>query len=185
MAGAEGLQKRVLLLTGAPGVGKTTVLTKTVEALKAEGVSVGGMVSEEVKQRGVRVGFQIFDLASGKKGWLAHVHGLGPSVGKYRVKLVDLEGVGVKAIQEATAQCQVIAVDEIGPMELFSKPFKQAVTQALDSGKPMLAVVHAKAQDPLITEAKQRGDAEIFVVKASNRDSLPQQLTKELAALSK
>ena len=42
---------RVMILTGAPGVGKTTVLTKTVDALKAKGVSVGGMISREVRRR--------------------------------------------------------------------------------------------------------------------------------------
>jgi nucleoside-triphosphatase len=179
------LGKRILLLTGAPGVGKTTVLVKVVEALKAEGISVGGMVSQEVKTRGVRVGFQIVDLLSGKSGWLAHVHGIGPSVGKYHVKLVELEGIGVKAIQQATEQCQVVAVDEVGPMELFSKPFKQAVKQALDSSKPVLAVVHAKAHDPLIAEAKQRSDSQLFVVTLSNRDALPQQLTKQLLELNR
>lgn len=48
---------RVLLLTGAPGVGKTTVLTKTVDALKANGISVGGMICREVREEGGRVGF--------------------------------------------------------------------------------------------------------------------------------
>ena len=62
---------RVLLLTGAPGVGKTTVLTKTVDALKAKGINVGGMISREVREGGVRVGFEILDLSSGKRGWLA------------------------------------------------------------------------------------------------------------------
>jgi len=49
----------------------------------------------------------------------------------------------------------------------------------------LLAVVHAKARDPLITAAKQREDGELFVVTAANRDSLPQQLTNQLSALSK
>ena len=48
--GANRLQKRVLLLTGVPGVGKTTVLIKAVDALKAKGISVGGMISREVEK---------------------------------------------------------------------------------------------------------------------------------------
>jgi nucleoside-triphosphatase THEP1 len=64
---------RILILTGAPGVGKTTMLTKTVDALKMKGVRVGGMVTREVRKDNVRVGFEILDLTSDKHGWLANV----------------------------------------------------------------------------------------------------------------
>ena len=93
---------RVLILTGAPGVGKTTVLTKTVDALKAKGVSVGGMISREVRESNVRVGFEILDLTNGKHGWLAHVNcQSGPQVGKYHVNLQDLDNIGTAAITQA------------------------------------------------------------------------------------
>jgi len=165
-------------LTGAPGVGKTTVLTKTVDALKAKGVSVGGMISREVRESNVRVGFEILDLTNGKHGWLAHVNGQsGPQVGKYHVNLQDLDNIGTAAITQALEKCSAIVVDEIGPMELYSQKFKQAVAQTLESKKLMLAVVHRKAKDPLVTQVKRRVDAEIFNVTFSNRENLPEQLT--------
>ena len=167
------MQKRVLLLTGNPGVGKTTVLIKIVDSLKAEGISVGGMISREAREGNARVGFEIIDLTNNKHGWLAHVtQRTGPQVGKYHVNLEDLENIGATAISEAAEKCDVIAIDEIGPMELFSQKFKQAVKQALESKKLVLAVVHAKARDQLINEVKQREDAEIFTVTLANRDSL-------------
>jgi nucleoside-triphosphatase len=173
------LQKRVLLLTGAPSVGKTTVLIKTVNALKAKGISVGGMISREVREGNVRIGFEIIDLTNSKHGWLAHVNQrTGPQVGKYHVNMEDLEKIGATAIAEAVEKCDAVAVDEIGPMELFSQKFKQAVKQALESKKLVLAVVHAKAREPLINEAKQRDDAETFTVTLANRDKLTEELTK-------
>jgi nucleoside-triphosphatase len=179
------LQKRVLILTGAPGTGKTTVLSKTVDALKARGVSVGGMISREARTGDARVGFEVIDLASGRHGWLAHVNQKpGPLVGKYRVNLADLEGIGVKAIAEATQKYDVVAIDEIGPMELFSAKFKQAVHQALEGSKVVLAVVHAKAHDPLILEAKRRDDAEIFTVTLAGRDGLPDLLVEKILSSS-
>ncbi len=175
------LKKRVLLLTGVPGVGKTTVLIKTVEALKTRGVSVGGMISREAREGGERVGFEILDLTNGKRGWLAHVNQkIGPQVGKYHVNLCDLESIGSEAILEASEKCALVAIDEIGPMELYSPKFKQTVKQAFVSGKLVLAVVHAKAKDPLIAEAKQREDAEIIQVTKENRDALPETLRKLL-----
>jgi nucleoside-triphosphatase len=174
------LQKRVLLLTGAAGVGKTTVLIRTVDALKAKGISVGGMVSREVREGNVRIGFEIIDLSSGKHGWLAHVNqNGGPQVGKYHVNLQDLDNVGVTAIVDAIRKNSIVTIDEIGPMELFSPRFKQVVAQALESKKPVLAVVHAKARDPLITEARQRNDAEVFTVTLANRDSLLEDIKKK------
>ena len=173
------MQKRVLLLTGNPGVGKTTVLIKTVDALRAKGYSVGGMISREAREDSVRIGFQIIDLTNSKHGWLAHVNQkTGPQVGKYHVNLEDLNAISAEAIVKAVEKSDVIAIDEIGPMELFSQKFKQAVKQALESQKLILAIVHFKAKDPLITQAKQRQDAEIFTVTLANRDNLPEELKK-------
>jgi nucleoside-triphosphatase len=171
---------RILILTGAPGVGKTTVLAKTVDALKAKGFSIGGMISREVREGNVRVGFEILDLTNNKSGWLAHVNGLGPQVGKYHVNLDDLDNIGTSAITQALEKNSAIAIDEIGPMELYSQKFKQTVTQALESKKLVLIVVHGKAKDRLVTQVKRRVDAEIFNVTFSNREKLPDLLTRKV-----
>ena len=162
-------------------MGKTVVLTKAMEALKAKGFSVGGMISKEVREGNTRVGFEIIDLTNDKQGCLANINQKsGPRIGTYRVNLADLENIGAKAITQAIEKCNVVAIDEIGPMELCSQKFKIAGKQALESEKPVLAIVHAKAHDPLITEAKQREDAELFTVTLGNRESLPQQLSKKI-----
>jgi len=167
------LKKRVLLLTGSPGVGKTTVLLRVVESLKGKGYSVGGMISREVRSDGVRVGFEVLDLSSDRRGWLAHVNQpSGPQVGKYRVNLEDLNSIGAEAIMEAVDKCDVIAIDEVGPMELFSEKFKEAVKRAVQCGKVVVGVVHWKARDRLIEEVKAREDTEIITVTHENRDKL-------------
>jgi nucleoside-triphosphatase len=118
----------VLLITGAPGTGKTTVLTKTVNLLRERGFSVGGMLSREIREGGVRVGFEIIDLETQKRGWLANIkQSNGPQVGKYRVNIDDLEAVGVQAMIHAAAASDIIAIDEIGPMELSSEKFKEVM----------------------------------------------------------
>jgi nucleoside-triphosphatase len=167
------LRKRILLLTGSPGVGKTSVLLRTVESLRAKGYTVGGMLSREARIGGVRVGFEILDLRIGRKGWLAQVtQKQGPQVGKYRVNLADLEGVGVEAIMNAVANSDVIAIDEVGPMELYSHKFKEATVKAAESSKLVLGVVHWKAADSLITEIRGRDDVEVHLVTMENREDL-------------
>ena len=176
----------MLILTGSPGVGKTTVLARTVSDLRARGVSVGGMFSREVREGGVRVGFEIVDVASGRRGWLAHANQKGgPQVGKYHVNLNDLDSVGVQAINTAVERSDVVVIDEIGPMELFSAKFKEAARKTLKSGKLVIAVVHWKAQDQLVTEAKSRSDAEIFTVATENRETLHEALVEKAIAFLK
>ena len=167
------MEKRVLVLTGSSGVGKSTVLARTVSVLRGRAVSVGGMFSREVREGTVRVGFEIVDVASAKVGWLAHVNQQGgPQVGKYHVNLGDLESIGVQAIKTAVERSDVVVIDEIGPMELFSQKFKEAAQKALESCKLVIAVVHQKAQDKLVAEAKSRADAEVFSVTTQNRETL-------------
>jgi nucleoside-triphosphatase len=170
----------VLLLTGNPGVGKTTVLMKTVNALKESGYKVGGIISREVREGGTRVGFEILDLNSSKRGWLAHINQKsGPRVGKYRVNIEDLNAIVARAILDAVENCDVIAIDEIGPMELFSEKFKEGVRKALESRRLVIAIIHWKAQDVLIGEARKREDAEIITVTYENREKLHEQVAEK------
>ena len=176
------MKKRLLLLTGSPGVGKTTVLLRVVECLKAKGYSVGGMLSREVRSDKTRVGFEILDLSSDRRGWLAHVNQKsGPSVGKYRVNLEDLDNIGANAIVNAAENFDVVVIDEIGPMELFSEKFKEAVRRAVEGGKLVVGVVHWKARDRLIDEVKNREDTEVFVVTYENRNKLHKTITEKAA----
>jgi nucleoside-triphosphatase len=158
-------------------VGKTTILLKAAEYLKARGYSLGGMISREARSSGSRVGFEIVDLRSGKSGWLAHVdHETGPQVGKYRVNLNDLDDVGVKAILRAVSDCDVTVIDEIGPMELSSEKFREAVVKAVESRKLVVGIVHWKARDSLIDDIKKREDGQVYTVTYDNRQSLPEVL---------
>lgn len=174
------MRKHVLLLTGNPGVGKTSVLLKVVESLKAEGYSVGGMISREVRAQGMRIGFEILDLNSARRGWLAHVNQKnGPQVGRYRVNMKDLEGLGIVAILEAVEKFDVVAIDEIGPMELFSEKFKDAVRKAVEGRKLVVGVVHWKARNKLIDDVKKREDTKLYIVTYENRNSLYNVIVKE------
>ena len=53
-----------IILAGAPGVGKTTIVMDVAQKLKARGVRVGGVVSREVRTNNVRIGFEFIDLAT-------------------------------------------------------------------------------------------------------------------------
>jgi len=165
--------KQLIFVTGRPGIGKTSVLLRAVDDLKNRGYRIGGMISREVREGGVRVGFEIVDFSTGQRGWLAHVNQpTGPQVGKYRVNLTDLNAIGASSIVSAVTNADITIVDEIGPMELFSKAFREAVVQAIESNKPLLGTIHFRVKDPLINTIKAREDTEILTATYENRESL-------------
>jgi len=164
---------RSIFITGQSGIGKTTVLLNSIETLKKMGYKVGGMISREIREGGVRIGFEIVDIHTGQQGWLAHVNQpKGPQVSKYRVNLDGLKMIGANSILTAIRQTDIVAIDEIGPMELFSPAFKEAVVHALESNKPLLGTIHHKVQDVLINTIKTREDTEILEVTYANRKAL-------------
>lgn len=162
------------------------MILRAVALFRQRGLSVGGMVTREVRDLGTcaRVGFEVEDLATGRLGWLARVSGgLGPRVGRYVVDIPALEGVGASAISDAAVHSDVIVIDEVGPMELLSGGFRGAVEGAVGSGKPIVATVHLRSSDPLVVSLKEREDAEIFVVSPESRVSLPGIIARRVSAL--
>jgi len=144
-----------------------------VNGLKNRGYEIGGMISRDVREGGVRVGFEIMDFSTGQRGWLAHINQpTGPKISKYRVNLTDLDAIGVSSILDAVRNADVIIVDEIGPMELFSSAFRDAVVEAVESNKPVLGTIHFGLRNPLVNSIRKREDAEIFEVTYENRETL-------------
>jgi len=173
-------------LTGRPGIGKTTVLLRIVDELRMRGFKIGGLISREVRKDGSRIGFKITALDSGREGWLAHVRQtVGPKIGRYRVCMKDLESIGVDAILRAIREAEIIVIDEVGPMELFSQPFRRAVAEALSSEKTILGTIHYRVKTPFIAEIKRRGDVSIIEVTRENRETLPENITREILKIRK
>ncbi len=92
---------QALLLTGAPGTGKTTIIREAISASKAK---AGGFYTQEIRQGGVRLGFEIITL-DGHRAILAHADFRGPQrVGKYGVDVAALDRVAVPAIAPGHAR---------------------------------------------------------------------------------
>jgi nucleoside-triphosphatase len=76
-----------ILLTGSPGIGKTTVIQRILRNL--QGIKCAGFYTDEKRERGQRRGFMIRTL-DGEEGTLASVGGeTGPRVGRYMVHIED------------------------------------------------------------------------------------------------
>ncbi len=166
--------KRVCLLTGGPGVGKTTVIRRALEQTR---ISAGGFFTEEIRSAGARQGFRIVPL-DGQSATLSHVDIKGPyRVGKYGVDIEALDRVGVAAIRKAVRGHELVVIDEMGKMELFSSNFKEAVEEAINSGKRVLGTIML-ASHPWADEVKRNSDVTTVVVTKSNQDSILEQVVR-------
>ena len=171
-----------VFLTGDPGYGKTTAIRMISEILAGKGIRAGGMISGEIRESGIRMGFRLEDLMTHEHGVLAHVNQKdGPRVGRYRVNLPDIQRVGVAAIRRAIEDAFVIIVDELGPMELHSMPFILAVEMALASPRHFVGTIHKRASHFLVTAIKSNPAYEIIEVTPQNREEMPTKIAERLS----
>lgn len=157
-----------ILLTGKPRTGKTTLLKRIIENLK---MPCGGFYTEEISEDNKRISFKIKTL-EGKEGILAR-KGLESKfrLGKYGINIKDLEGIGVRSILGALRDKEIVIIDEIGKMELFSEKFKEAVLNVLDSNKRLIGVIHV-ADLGFLNAIRKRKDVDIFEVDLNNHEQI-------------
>jgi nucleoside-triphosphatase len=168
-------ETHVLLLTGAPGVGKTTLMRRVAERLSSGSnqgppARLAGFITDEIREGERRVGFRIVPLR-GPPRVLAHVDfGGSARVGRYGVAVSTVDEVAESALDPGLG-VDAYLLDEIGKMECFSPRFVAAVQRLLGSGARVVATV-AKRGGGLIEEVKARPDAELWEVTPRNREVL-------------
>ena len=158
----------VYLLTGSPGTGKTTAIRQAIAGSKAK---AGGFYTEEIRSGGIRQGFRIITL-DGQDAILAHVDN--PSryrVSKYGVDIANLDNIGVAAINRALKESDLIVIDEIGKMELFSPRFMEAVLKAIDSSKKVLGTIMLNPH-PFADDIKRNLNVNVIELTRANHDQV-------------
>jgi len=166
--------KKNILITGLPGIGKTTLIKKLIQKIPMSRPL--GFYTEEIRYEGERKGFQAVSLNGGKL-ILAHVLiDSGYRLGKYRV---DVKGFNtfLDTISFCGDSQRPVIIDEIGKMECFSGKFIRIVSEILDSQATLIATI-AHTDGGIKGRIKKRDDVLLLKMNLNNRDTLlPEILT--------
>lgn len=163
--------KHILLLTGPPGIGKTTVIRRVAGGLS--GMPLRGFTTQEIRAGRERVGFRL-ETFDDRSLVLAHVDNRSARrVGKYGVDIEAFDRLVDTMLSGEHAE-RVYLIDEIGKMECLSQRFVAAVTAILDSSACVVATIALRGEG-FIERIKSRSDADLWQVTRANRDDLPAQ----------
>ena len=164
-----------IMLTGFPRVGKTTAIMKFLEKTKK---TCSGFYTEEIKnQYGRREGFKVIGISTGEVGTLAHINVKSfRKVGKY---FVDLEGFEEVALPEMDEEAEIVIIDEIGKMELYSSKFKFQLLHNLNN-ENVLATITKKGGGNYVELMKKRADIELIELTKQNRDEVVKELLERI-----
>jgi nucleoside-triphosphatase len=116
---AKGTGK-LILVTGQSGSGKTYWCQELANLAKIGGFNAVGLVSPAVFEGGVKVGIDLVDIKSGSRNQLAvHRGSRSPSQSTLDWDFNDEALTWGNSILGRLDTCQLLILDEIGPLELL------------------------------------------------------------------
>jgi nucleoside-triphosphatase len=155
-----------LLLTGLPKSGKSTMLVNAITDV----VPKQGFTSPEVKENGERIGFDLRN-EQGDTAPLSRIKSVTDyPVGRYYVDLKSLENfIDPLFVYDSE---QLLFIDEIGQMQLYSERFKDLVEDYLQAPNDFIGTVSQVYNHAFIRDLKKRNDILLCTVKPESRTQL-------------
>jgi nucleoside-triphosphatase THEP1 len=95
------------------------------------------------------------------------------------VDLETFEDIGVQAVIGALKKADLIVIDEIGKMELFSHRFQTVLFEVLEGPRPLLGTIVAKAH-PVADRIKAHAGVRLQRLTPANRHEVADVITADL-----
>ena len=164
----------LIIVTGAIGIGKTTVCQKLISLARDLGYSVGGILTHKAADEII-----VEDIKTGERTTLASTspdyHG--PRTPKYFFNPEGI-GCGTKAIASG-ASSDVLVVDEIGHLELSGEGFGNVI-ELVEGGKVKNCIVVIRKELLYIFQSQLEVTPLVFEATINTRNHLPREIVSIL-----
>lgn len=161
-----------IFLTGDVQVGKSTIIKKTLAALKLR--DIGGFRSVSVPDLPDGA-MSVYLIPVGEKDPVVNDwnrvgirKGCGRGIGKFPEAF---ERAGVQVLKGAEGM-PLILMDEVGRMESAAAQFSERILELLDGSAPILGVVQKIADTKLTNAIRQHPNVRVLTVTKENREEL-------------
>ena len=162
--------KPKILITGPPRSGKSTLISKLIEHYSKKQISVYGFSTPEVREGRRRIGFDIEEISSKEREKLARVDSTNSEyrLGKYSVYVKRFEDIISKLESIRIQEEDLIIIDEIGKMELFSIKFQKYIKTIFSLNLPIIATIGLTLKHPIKDYLLQLPDINLFNLNHEN-----------------
>lgn len=167
-------EKKVYILTGESGEGKTTLLQKLTKVLKEKGIRVGGILAPRIMEDDMTTGYDITDIRSGSRApFLRHINRKITSGVERFTQMEEGYKAGLKALDpDNNRDRTLVIIDEAGPLELRGEGWAGRISELLNINQwQIIVVVRKSLVDEVIRKFGIR-DPAIYEVSSDNFDRL-------------
>ncbi len=168
-----------LLLTGAPGTGKTSLIRKLSEIFKE--FNPTGFYTAEVVEDGAKSGILVFNLQGDGRVLAGTNLKSRYVVGRYRIDMKSFENL-LDDVFSPEKKTSLYFVDGIDKVECQSRKFSKLIIELLNSDKPVVASIADKGTG-IISEIKKRDDVKLLDITTDNRELRLKEITLGLRDL--
>ena len=132
-----------ILITGPPRSGKSTLISKLIEFYSKKNFKIKGFLTPEVREKKRRIGFDIEEISSHIRIPLARIgdYKTKYKLGKYSVFIDEFEKIISNLENFNIEQLDLMIIDEIGKMELFSKKFQNFIINIFRGESNIIATI--------------------------------------------
>ncbi|MRR23814.1 DUF2478 domain-containing protein, partial [bacterium] len=148
----EGARK-VYIVTGAVGEGKTAWLAKLTGLLMERGIKTGGILALRIMADGKTTGYDITDIRTGERTpFLRHTGDALTGVERFTMDKAGYNA-GMRALDPAlNSTVDVVILDEAGPLELRGQGWSDRISGLLHETRVILILAVRKNLTDAVTQ---------------------------------